>query len=98
MARFLSLRLASVAAGGVGTLAALAGLSACTAILGDFEVTTTSGGADTGLDTTPTADGGEDAPGDVQPDAKPNGLSGVRAVAAGARHTCAIANLGEVFC
>lgn len=96
MARFLSLRVASIA---VGALGSLVGLAACTALLGDFEVTTTTGGADTGPDTaTPTTDGGEDAPVDAPPDAKPNGLSGVRAVAAGARHTCAIANLGEVFC
>lgn len=73
-------------------------LAACTAILGDFEVSAT-GAADTGgPDATTTDDGGQDAPTDVQPDAKPTGLNGVRAIAAGARHTCAIVNLGEVFC
>jgi alpha-tubulin suppressor-like RCC1 family protein len=96
MARFLSFRLLAIGAGAFGSLVSLA---ACTALLGDFEVSASNVAPDTGgPDTTTEVDGGEDAPADVQPDAKPNGLSGVRAIAAGSRHTCAIVNAGEVFC
>jgi alpha-tubulin suppressor-like RCC1 family protein len=96
MARFLSLRLAAIAVGSFGSLVSLA---ACTALLGDYEVTATTGTPDTGApDNTTTTDGSDDAPVDVQPDVKPNGFNGVRAIAAGARHTCAIVNAGEVYC
>lgn len=80
-------------------MGSLLGLAACTSLLGDFEVTASTGTPDTGSpDNTTGVDGGGDSPTDVQPDAKPNGFNGVKAIAAGARHTCAIANLGEVFC
>jgi alpha-tubulin suppressor-like RCC1 family protein len=99
MARFLSsLRLRALAVGSLASFGSLVGLAACTALLGDFEVTA-SNITDTGVpETTPTTDGGQDAPGDVQPDAPVNGFGGARAIGAGARHTCAIANVGEVFC
>lgn len=96
MARFLSLRHAAFA---VGSFASFLSLAACTALLGDFEVVASPNTPDTGApDNTTGDDGGSDAANDVEPDAKANGLNGVRAVAAGARHTCAIVNAGEVYC
>jgi alpha-tubulin suppressor-like RCC1 family protein len=95
MTRFRSLRLAAIGLGGFGSLVSLA---ACTALLGDYEVIASNAADTGGPDTTGTPDGGEDSPTDAQPDAKPTGFSGVRAIATGHRHTCAIANLGEVYC
>jgi len=90
MARFLSMRFAFIASSS-------AGLLACTALLGDFEVGA-SGTTDSGSPDTSTTDSGADVIGDVVPDVKPGGFSGVRQIASGARHTCALANLGEIYC
>jgi alpha-tubulin suppressor-like RCC1 family protein len=91
MARFLSLRLSFIVISSFGGVA-------CTALLGNFEVSATSGAADSGPDTTGTADAPDDVVNDSAPDGAVPGLSGVRQIAAGARHTCALANLGEVYC
>lgn len=92
MARFLSMRLALIAGSSLG------GLAACTSILGDFEVAATNGTTDSGSTDTSIPDSGTDTTTEAAPEAGPTGLSGARQIAAGARHTCALVNLGEIYC
>lgn len=77
----------------VATVASLIGAAACTAVLGDFEVTPASapdgGGADAMPDVAPTVDSGPDA-GEV--------LRGIDVIAAGVRHSCAVTSDGKVLC
>lgn len=93
MGRLLSMRLALIAVGSFG------GIAACTSILGDFEVRATDGANDGGLADSIDIDVVSDANVTDVPDVvRPQGFAGAKQVTAGARHTCVIANSGEVFC
>lgn len=81
----------------VFTLLFVGGICSCTALLGDFSVGPASSDTDAGADVYSVPDVVAERV-DEQPDGAANGLSGVRQVAVGARHTCALTGNDDVFC
>ncbi len=79
-----------------GLALSIAGATACTSILGDFTVGPATTGNDAG-DAQP-ADVFDSGGPDVQGDGGSDFFGVAKALAAGARHTCALVGTGEVFC